>query len=220
MTLAAACSFSSLIISAAALALGLGVTSNLALLGARAAHDPDRRDAAAHDPDRHDARRRLQPHLTHHLGRCSHPRLGSNRPPSGRLLGARAAHRPDRRDARRLQLQLHHLLGRLPRPRLGWLAQAASRCSARVQRIALTGMTLAAACSFSSLIISAAVLALGLSRTGCLTPLDARAAHRPDRRDARRLQLQLHHHLGRLSRPRLGWHRLPRAAPRTCSSSP
>jgi hypothetical protein len=44
LTLAATCSFSSLITSAAALALCLGVTSRLALLGARGAHDLDRRD--------------------------------------------------------------------------------------------------------------------------------------------------------------------------------
>jgi len=37
---------------------------------------------------------------------------------------------------------------------LGYAAQAASRRSARVQLIALTGLTLAAACSFRSLIIS------------------------------------------------------------------
>jgi len=40
-----------------------------------------------------------------------------------------------------------------------WAAQATSRCSARVQLIALTGVMFAAARSFSFLIISAAVLA-------------------------------------------------------------
>jgi len=67
-----------------------------------------------------------------------------------------------------------------------WAAQATSRCSARVQLIALTGVTFAAACSFSSLIISAAALALGLGSTGRLELLCACAAHRPDRRGARR----------------------------------
>ena len=47
-----------------------------------------------------------------------------------------------------------------------------------MQLIALTGLTLAAACSFSSLIISAAVLALGVGGTGRLTLLGARATHR------------------------------------------
>ena len=102
-----------------------------------------------------------------------------------------------------------------------WAALAASRCSARVQLIALTGVTLAAACSFSSLIISATVLALGLGVTGRLAPLGAYAAHCPDRPDAlSRMQLQLSHHLSRCSRPRLGQHWPPRAARRACSSSP
>ena len=71
------------------------------------------------------------------------------------------------------------------------------------------------------LIISAAVLALSLGGTGCLALLCARAAHRPDRRDARRrLQLQLTHHLGHRSRPRPGRHRPPSAARRICSSLP
>jgi hypothetical protein len=42
------------------------------------------------------------------------------------------------------------------------VAQAALRCSAHVQLFALTGVTLATACSFSSIIFSAAFLALNL----------------------------------------------------------
>jgi hypothetical protein len=65
-----------------------------------------------------------------------------------------------------------------------------------LQLVALTGVTPGAYCSFSSLIISAAVLALGLGGTGRLALLCACAAHRPDGRDARRrLQLQPAHHL-------------------------
>ena len=60
-----------------------------------------------------------------------------------------------------------------------WAAQAASRCFARVQLIAPTGGTLAAACSFSLLITSAAVLALGLGGTSRLALLGTRAALRP-----------------------------------------
>jgi len=74
---------------------------------------------------------------------------------------------------------------------LGVGGKAASHCLACMQPIALTGVTLAAACSFSSIIISAAVLALGegllalgLGGTGRLALFGARAAHRPDRRDA------------------------------------
>jgi hypothetical protein len=44
---------------------------------------------------------------------------------------------------------------------LGLGDKAASHCLACMQPIALTGVTLAAACSLSSIIISAAVLALG-----------------------------------------------------------
>jgi hypothetical protein len=48
-----------------------------------------------------------------------------------------------------------------------------------VQPIAPTGVTLAAACSFSLLITSAAVLALGLGGTSRLALLGTRAAYRP-----------------------------------------
>jgi len=185
--LAAACSFSSLIILAAALTLGLGGTGHLALLGARAAHRPDRRDV----------RRRPQLQLSHHFGRCS--RLGG----TGRLalLGARAARcltgvglAAPAASARSSSRPLF--------PPSAWAAQAASQ---RVQLIAL---------------------GLGLSRPrlgrqGRLTLPGARAARSPDRHDARRrLQVQLSHHLGRCSRPLLGRHRPPRTAQRACSSSP
>jgi hypothetical protein len=110
--LAAACSFSFLIISAAVLAfgegllaLGLGGTGRLALFGAF--------------------------QLVALTGvRLSPPPRASARSSSWLLLSPSA-----------------------------WAAQATSRCSARVQLIALTGVTFAAACSFSFLIISAAVLA-------------------------------------------------------------
>ena len=62
----------------------------------------------------------------------------------------------------------------------------------------VTGATLAAACSFISLVISAAAFALSSRSTGRLALLGARAADRPDGLDARRrLRLQLAHHLGR-----------------------
>ena len=82
--------------------------------------------------------------------------------------------------------------------------QVASRCSARAQLTALTGVSLAFACSFSPLSISAAGLALGSSGAGRIALLDARSAHRPHGRVARlRLQLQLSLHLGCCSRLRL-----------------
>jgi hypothetical protein len=219
------------------MALGLGLSrprlgrqGRLTLFGAYAAHRPDRRHA----------RRRLQLQLNHHLGLCSRPRLGPSRPrlrrhrppctvrrvsarcPDRRdaiaLLGTRAAHHPDRRDARRrLQLQVSHHLGRCSRlggtGRLALLGARAARCPDRrgARR----------ACSFSSLILSAAVPALGLGGTGRLTLLGARAGRCLGRHDARRrLQVQPAHHLRHCSRPLLGRHRPPRAARRACCSLP
>ena len=49
-----------------------------------------------------------------------------------------------------------------------------------MQLIALTGLTLAAALGFSSLIISAAALALGSRSTGRIAPLGTLVADRPD----------------------------------------
>jgi hypothetical protein len=180
--LAASWSFSSLIILAAALTLGLGGTGHLALLGARAAHRPDRRDV----------RRRPQLQPSHHFGRCS--RLGG----TGRLalLGARAARcltgvglAAPAASARSSSRPLF--------PPSAWAAQAASHLSAR------------------------AAHSPRLGRQGRLTLPGARAARSPDRHDARRrLQVQLSHHLGRCSRPLLGRHRPPRTDQRACSSSP
>ena len=110
VTLAATCSFSSLIISAAVLALGLGDTGCsartqlIALTGVTLAATYSFSlliisaavlalglggtgsllllgAHAAHLPDGHDARRRLQLQPAHHLGRWSRPWLGQHWPP-------------------------------------------------------------------------------------------------------------------------------------------
>jgi len=93
-----------------------------------------------------------------------------------------------------------------------------------LQLMTLTGMTLAAACSLISLIISAAVLTLGLGVTGRLAvgcqaraqlialtgvTLAAACSFSSIIFSAAFLALGLG-----------GWHRLPRAARRACSASP
>ena len=147
--------------------------------------------------------------------------LGSSGAGRIALLGARSAHRPHGRVARlRLRLQLSLHLGRCSRPRLERCRphRAAQRAA---QLTALTGVSLASACSFSSLSISAATLALGSSGAGRIALLGARSAHRPHGRVARlRLQLQLSLYLGCCSRPRLERCRSHRAARRALSSPP
>ena len=192
LTLAAACSFSSLNISAAVLALCLGGTGRLALLGERAARCPDRRGA------------RRACSFSSLILSAAVPALGLGGTGRLTLLGACSS-----------WPSAWAFLA------LGLGGKAASHCLARMSPIALTSVMLAAAAA--SAFSSSRPYLLSPSAWAALAALhySARATRFLHRRDTRcHLQLQLHHHLGRLSRPRPGWHRLPRAARRTCSSSP